>query len=235
MRLFWRSVARSFLVAMLAASLVEAPCLDAADKPLGSIVVAQSSFLGDVVAVAGADVYPGETLRTNTDGLIRLKIRDNQLYLSGNTTATLTQAENGLHATLQAGTAGFSAVGPQIEVETPIATVRAAGNQRAFGQITLTGPNQMVVSAYEGSLVLDGVEGSEHTINAGQSYQVSLVADDSSPQTPEGAGAQNPKPIQAYKTGKKKLIFTLLLLGSIGLGGFFIYHQFSVSCADPAC
>ncbi|MGP8156548.1 MAG: hypothetical protein ACLQMT_06780 [Candidatus Acidiferrales bacterium] len=202
---------------------------------MGSIVVAQSSFLGDVVAVAGADVYPGETLRTNTDGLIRLKIRDNQLYLSGNTTATLSQAENGLHATLQAGTAGFSAVGPQIEVETPIATVRAAGNQRAFGQITLTGPNQMIVSAYEGSLALDGVEGSEHTINAGQSYQVSLVADDSSPQTPEGAGAQNPKPIQAYKTGKKKLIFTLLLLGSIGLGGFFIYHKFSVSCADPAC
>jgi hypothetical protein len=236
-RLFYHSVARSFLVAMVAASLVCAPCLQAADKPLGSIVLAQSSFLGNEVAIAGADVYAGDTLHTNDGGLMRLKMRDNQFYLSSNTTATLSRTANGLHAILQGGTAGFSAAGTQVEVETPIATIRSANSQRAFGQITLTGPNQITVSAYEGSLLLEGAEGSEHTINAGQTYSVALVDDTSSAQTPEGVGGKNGNGsnVQAYRTGKKKLILTLILLGGTIGGGAFIYHFFSESCSDPDC
>jgi len=236
-RLFGRSAARSLLVALLVSSLVDAPSLRAAaDKPLGSIVLAHSALLGNMEAVAGADVYPGDVLRTNTDGLLRLKMGENQLYLAQGTTATLSPQEgNGLHARVESGTAGFSAVGQQVEIETPVATVRPAGNERAFGQVTVTGPNQMVVTAYEGSLA---VEGSDQKINAGQSYQVTLVADNMSPfpQDAEGAGTRHEQQvIQPYKPGKKRLVLMLILLGGAGVGGYFIYHKFSESCSNPDC
>jgi len=235
-RLFGRSAARSLLVALLVSSLVDAPSLAAAaDKPLGSIVLAHSALLGNMEAVAGADVYPGDVLRTNTDGLLRLKMGENQFYLAQGTTATLSPQGNGLHARVESGTAGFSAVGQQVEIETPVATVRPAGNERAFGQVTVTGPNQMVVAAYQGTLA---VEGSDQTINAGQSYQVTLVADNMSPspQDLEGyGGKQENNVIRPYKPGKKKLLFVLILLGSTAIAGFYVFHQFSVSCSDPDC
>ena len=220
---------------MLAVSLVNAPCLSASDKPLGMIVMAQSSLLGNLEAVAGADVYSGDTLLTHPDGLIRLKMGPNQFYLSGNSAATFSPAENGLHATLQTGTAGFSTVGQQVEIETAVGIVRPSDNQRTFAQVTVTGPNEMVVSAYEGTVTVDG---SDQTINAGQSYRVTLVADNSSPfpQEAQGAGTgKNNKIIPPYRQSKKKLVFDLILLGGAIGGGYFIYHKFSESCADPAC
>ncbi len=220
---------------MLAVSLVNAPCVSASDKPLGMIVMAQSSLLGNLEAVAGADVYSGDTLLTHPDGLIRLKMGQNQFFLSGNTVATFSPAENGLHATLQTGTAGFSAVGQQVEIETPVGIVRPSDNQRTFAQVTVTGPNEMVVSAYEGTVTVDG---SDQTINAGQSYRVTLVADNSSPfpQVAQGAGtSKNNKIISPYRRSKKKLVFDLILLGGAIGGGYFIYHKFSESCADPDC
>ncbi len=197
---------------MLAASLADAPMLPASDKkPLGAIILARSALLGNLEAVPGADVFSGDTLLTHPDGLLRLKMGENQFYLAHGSVATLSPAQNGLHATLQSGTAGFSAIGQQVEIETPVGIVRPAGNQRTFGQITITGPNEMLVSAYEGSLV---VQGSDQTINAGQSYQV--TAEDSSAQDQQGAGSGNGKIIQPYKRGKKRLVFVLILLGSTG-------------------
>jgi hypothetical protein len=228
-------VARSILVAMLAVSMVNAPCFSASDKPLGMIVMAQSSLLGNLEAVAGANVYSGDTLSTHPDGLIRMKMGQNQFFLSGNTVATFSPADNGLHARLQTGTAGFSAIGQQVEIETPVGIVRPSDGQRTFAQVTVTGPNEMVVSAHEGSLVVDG---SDHTITAGQSYKVTLVADNSSPfpQQAQGAGTgKNNKIISPYRQSKKKLVFDLILLGGAIGGGFFVYHEFSESCSDPGC
>ena len=242
MRFLGRSAARSLLVAILVASLVDAPSLaTAADKPLGSIVLAHSALLGNLEAVPGADVYPGDTLLTHSDGLMRLKMGENQLYLAQGTTVTLSPQEKGLRAALESGTAGFSAVGEQVEIETAVATVHAAGNERTFGQVTLTGPNQMVVTAYQGDLAVES-EGSGQTIKAGQTYQVTLVADDASPspspQDLEGYGGKQQtdnKVVRPYKTGKKKLVFMLLLLGGAAVGGYILYKEYSESCFEPAC
>ena len=231
MQSYLRSIARAFLVAVLASSLINAPLLSASDKPLGTVVLAQSALLGNLKAVPGADVYSGDTLLTNSDGLVRLKMGENQFYLSHGSVATMTPAQNGLHATLQSGSAGFSAIGQQVEIETPVGVVRPAGNQRTFGQVTITGPNEMVISAYEGSLM---VEGSDQTINAGQSYQVTAT-EDTSAQDNQGPVGGNGKVVSPYKRGKKRLLFVLILLGGTAVGGFFIYHEFSESCSERKC
>jgi hypothetical protein len=238
-RLLGHSGARSLLVAFLVASLVNVPAL-AADRPLGMIVLARSAHLGDQEALAGTNVYSGDTLEVvDGDGLVRLKLGLDQLYLAGyGSRAMLTQLDRGVRATLLSGTLGLSSAPGKMEIETALAIIRPADGARAFGQVTLTGPNQMTVAAYSGALVLEG-NGSKQTIPAGEAYRVTLVPDDTAAavqdqqQGPPG-GASN-QHYTVYSTGKGKLILELIIIGGAAIGSYFLYRHFTHSCSDPDC
>lgn len=66
--------------------------------------------------------------------------------------------------------------------------VRPANGERAQGQVTVTGPNQIIVSAYSGALTVEK-NGVSRTVEAGKSYNVTFDPNASaSAQVPTGAG-----------------------------------------------
>ena len=104
----------------------------------------------------------------------------------------LTQNAKVTRVTVASGTVGFvSVTSADIELQTPVALVRPANGQRAQGQVTVTGPNHMIVSAYSGALLVER-NGESRIVEAGKSYNVSFDPNATpSAQQPAGAGTQD--------------------------------------------
>jgi len=178
----------------------------------------------------GADVYPGDSLKTDPGGTLRLKLGSSQFYILSASDASLSQNGNRVRARIIQGTAGFSsAEGEQFEVETPIATIRAADGQRAFGQVTLTGPQKMLVSAYRGDLVVER-NGMARTIKAGEAYNVTYVPDPTPPAPPSPAPPQT----GGSGGGNEQLIFDAVVISSAVVAGVLLYHYESMSDSQPS-
>ena len=60
-----RTIARSCLVGILAASLMSVPAFAANEKPLGMVTQAMDAQLGTAKAAVGTTVYPGDSLVTD--------------------------------------------------------------------------------------------------------------------------------------------------------------------------
>ena len=187
-----RSVARVCLVALLVGGLGTLPALAGNEKPLGMVIQAEVAHLDNARAVVGATVYPGDALATDPGGSLRLKVGSGQIYLLGATTATLAQNSTAVHAVVNRGTVGFSssAIDP-LELETPLGIVRASGGD-GYGQVTLTGPREMIVSAYRGDLIVD-YNGELHTVPEGKSIRVEKELDPAPQPEPAAAPPQNPQ------------------------------------------
>lgn len=95
--------------------------------------------------------------------------------------------------------------------------MRGATGQ-AYGQVTLTGPREMIVSAYRGELVVEYGEES-HTIAEGKSYNVTLVDDEPEPasQTPQGSGV---KPAV-----KRHLLVKLAVVAGVAVMSYFLWQE----------
>jgi hypothetical protein len=195
------------------------------------IVLANNAYVDKGTAGQGADVFAGDSVRTDPGGTLRLKLGSTQFYILSASDASLSQNGNKVHAKITQGTAGFSsAAAEQFEIETPIATIRAADGQRAFGQVTLTGPQKMLVSAYKGDLVVER-NGMARTIKAGEAYNVTYVPD------PAPAATPTPNPPQGGSgTGNGisgQLIFDAVVIGGAVLAGALLYHYESMSDSTP--
>lgn len=219
------AASQSCLVAFLAAGLLNMPALAAA-KPLGRVVSAQNAHLANALAVSGADLYPGDPVDTEPSGSLRLKIGDAQVYMLGSTVATLSGAET-INANVTAGTFGFSTPKAEpVEIATPLGNVRAANGQRVFGQIAILNPNQMMISAYEGSLVFER-NGETHTVGQGQSYDVNLLPNSSKNADIVGAGG----------TGTKvgNVVLTAAIVGGLTVAGVILWNDESETCSNMTC
>ncbi|HKV04931.1 MAG TPA: hypothetical protein VJO53_07480 [Candidatus Acidoferrales bacterium] len=178
--------ARSCLIAILAAGLLNLPAMAAAEKPLGVVVSADHASLDNAKAAMGADVYFGDAIATETNGSLRLKVGSGQVYLLASSSATLAPQDNRVRAKVERGTMGFSTPSPdQLEIETPLGVVRGANHQSIFGQVTVLSSTKIRVSSYQGTLLVDTGNGLEKTIEQGQTYEASLAAG------PAPGGAQN--------------------------------------------
>jgi hypothetical protein len=226
-----RSIARSCLIALLVVGLLDLPAMAANEKPLGMIVQAQSALLGNADATIGTTVFPGDNLSTSLGGTLRVKLGSGQLYLLSASAATLAQNSSVIHATVLHGTVGFSSTGAdQLELEMPEGILRAADSQPAYGQVTIVGPQEVIISAYQGTLVLDN-DGELHTIPAGKSYRVTmdLIADDQ-PQQEQGY----PKETDVHRARRRRhLVWALVATGGVALASYFIWRHESESCYKP--
>ena len=226
-----RSIARSCLIALLVVGLLDLPAMAANEKPLGMIVQAQSALLGNTDATIGTTVFPGDSLSTGLGGTMRVKLGSGQLYLLSASAATLTQNSSVTHAMVLRGTVGFSTSGTeQVELEVPEGILRAADGQSAYGQVTIVGPQEVIISAYQGALILDN-DGELHTIPAGKSYRVTMDLDDAEkPQQEQGY----PKETDVHRARRRRhLVLALIVTGGVGLVSYFVWRHESESCYKP--
>ncbi len=222
-----RSVARSCIAAVLA-GLLAFPGFAANEKPMGLVVQAQNAQISNAKLAIGTTVYPGDMVETDAGGALRLRMGTTQLYLLASSSATLGQRPDALFAEVLRGTVGFSSNGTdQLELEVPEGVIRAANGQPAYGQVTITGPQEIIVTAYRGALILDN-EGELHTIPEGKSYRVTMDLEPVTP-APAAAKSRDDGNTTPAKRKRRKLAF-LLLFGGVGaLASWGIWTELSES------
>lgn len=229
-----RSLARSFIAILLVLALLDIPALAATAKPLGLVVQAREALLDNSTLAVGTTVYPGDTVQTDEGGTLRLKFGTNQLYLLSSSAATFSQNENTIRATVGRGTVGFSSnASSELELAIPQGILRAGRGQAASGQVTITNPQEVVISAYQGALVLDN-EGEFHTIPAGKTYRVTMDLEPAAAQPEPARRDQDPnKDAGVIPTKRRKLYFELILIGAAAIGTYFIWREVTESPSIP--
>jgi len=221
-----RELSRCFLIAMIIAGLLNIPAFAANEKPLGLVTQAQDAQIGNAKVAVGTNIFPGDSLATEIGGTLRMKVGTSQLYLLSASSATLAQDTDMVHAVVGRGTVGFSSNGTdKLELEIPEGIVRAADGQPAYGQVTITGPQEVVISAYRGALILDN-DGDIHMIAAGKSYRVTM---DEDPATAAG----DEQTVSPKKRRRRRLAFVLILSGAMALAGGIVWNQLSESPSKP--
>ena len=217
--------ARGLLLALLVAGLAAVPARAGNEKPLGMVIQAEVAHLDNARAVVGATVYPGDALATEPGGSLRLKLGSGQLYLLGSTTATLAQNPTAVHAVVNRGTVGFSSSATDpLELETPLGIVRASSGS-GYGQVTLTGPREMIVSAYRGDLIVD-YNGELHTIPEGKSVRVEKELDQPAQPEPAAAPPQEPQGSETQKQAlNTKTVEKVAAVAVVALVTWAIYEE----------
>jgi hypothetical protein len=194
--------------------MLNLPAMAASEQPIGVVIQTQGGHLGSADAAAGATVYPGDVLDTSNGGTLRLKVGSGQLYLLPASTVTVTQNASVVHAAVARGTVAFSsAATDRLLLETPLAIVRAANGQPAFGQVNIKSPDEMIVSAYQGALIVEGF-GEERTLEAGKAYDVTWE--------PVGMPAQGTAGITP--SWNRHLVFKIVILATTAVVAYLIWH-----------
>jgi hypothetical protein len=214
-------ILRALLVAVLVASLVEAPVWGASAKAVGIVVQAQDAQLDNLAAADGANVYPGDSLATGAgNAILRMRSGATQLYLLASSSATVADSPTGLSAVLRQGSAGFgsSALGA-VEVHTPLATIRPKTAQPTHARVTITGPNELLITSYHGALEV-AADDQVYTVADGTSYR--LVAE---PEPAFGRGDRSGR--------KRKTLLLLIGLAAVTVMGVYIYQELTESPDGP--
>ena len=226
-----RSMARPFTAIFLVACLLHLPAFAAAAaRPLGLVIQAREALLENSNLAVGTTVYPGDTVQTEQGGTLRLKFGATQVYLLSSSTATFSERESIIRATVGRGTVGFSAdASSAVELAIPQGILRAANGQAAHGQVSIIGPQEVVITSYRGSLVLDNA-GELHTIPAGKSYRVTM---DLEPAAQPAPPAPRRDDSGVVPTKRRKLYFELLVLGAVAIGTGVIWYEVTQSPSLP--
>jgi hypothetical protein len=219
---------------LMVLALLDIPALAATAKPLGLVVQAREAMLDNSTLAVGTTVFPGDTVQTDEGGTLRLKFGTNQLYLLSSSAATFSQNENTIRATVGRGIVGFSSnASSELELAIPQGILRAARGQAASGQVTITTPQEVVISSYQGALVLDN-EGEFHTIPAGKTYRVTMDLQPAAEPAAPARRDQDPnKDAGVIPTKRRKLYFELILVGAAAIGTYFIWREVTVSPSLP--
>jgi len=219
---------------LAAAALVAAgPCAlrsnASHEKPLGVVSQAQHARLDNSSAAMGASVYAGDTFETEGGGTLRLRFGLSQMYLLASSAVTVGEDSDGALVNVTRGTVGFSSPSSgRFALDTPAGIVRGAEGKPAYGQVTITKPGEIMVSAYRGDLIVDN-EGELHTIPEGKSYRIVIQQD----QEPSSTNNPDFHPAQNHHR-KRRLAFYLIFTGVMGFVTYEIYEELSESPSKPS-
>lgn len=202
-----RTLLRGCLIGVLIASLAEAPVFASPSPALGVIVQAERARVGSGDAVGGATVFDGDTLVTSSAGTLHVRLGAAQLYLLADSSATIRERTAGVIAVLARGTAVFSSASAEaIELRASEARIRPRTAQPTYGQVTVVGPCELLVTSQRGQLEV-AIGDEVHTVPEATSYRVLIE-----PEKPSSQGPGRPPAVAARSR------FLLVALIAIGVG-----------------
>lgn len=164
---------RRILAFALTLMLVGAP-LHAAQNPLGVVTQSSGGHLNNAVASAGATLYIGDRLGTDSKGAMALRAGTVQLILSEASILFMNRDDSGLIPRLDSGSVAFHVEGNEgFRVTAADVTVRAQSQAPAFGQVTLERCDVLVTSRAGALEVTAGKE--NKIVEEGKTYRVALL------------------------------------------------------------
>jgi hypothetical protein len=120
---------------------------------LGVLMQASAAHFNAARASAGATVYDGDRLSTESEGLLQFRGAGSLLYLPGRSGVTLHRLPNGTQAHLRTGGLVFSsATASAMEILANDAFIRPAADVPTVAQVTLVGPKELQITARRGAL-----------------------------------------------------------------------------------
>ncbi|MGA8143528.1 MAG: hypothetical protein WB987_06550 [Candidatus Acidiferrales bacterium] len=229
-----RLCSRACLVAVLVAGLLNLPVFAANDRPLGMIIQAEGlAHLGPAKAAIGSTVYPGDSVFTEAGGTMRLRVGSSQVYLLSESGASLAQFPNMVHVVVAHGTVGFSSPANEpVGLDTPLGFVHPEDGRAAFGQVMLTSPVEMIVTAYHGDLIVEE-NGNLHTIPEGKSYRI--TKDLEPPAQPNAAAAQTSQGSGTKRAAATPIAEKVAIVGGAALVTWAVWNKLCESPSRMAC
>ncbi|HXQ26168.1 MAG TPA: hypothetical protein VN822_07160 [Candidatus Acidoferrales bacterium] len=223
-----RFVARFCLVALCVAALFNSPAMAAHRKVLGVVLQTDHARLDNANAVMGADIYSCDMLETDESGVLRARVASGQVYLSALSAAQLEDDVTAIQVLALRGTVGFSSpAAGEITIRTPAGIVRGTG-AGAAGQVTFTGPKELLITAMHGDLLLDN-GGELRTIPEGKSATVTFEDNLEPGCHDEAAADQQPQhPLVRHKIG-----FYIVAGAAVGIPVILLWHSTSESDSQP--
>ncbi len=202
-----RTLFRACLIALLIATLIEAPGFAAPSRGLGVVLQAERARLSSGDAITGATVFDGDTFSTEASGALRLRVGAAQLYLLASSAGSMRQSAGGVSATLERGSLIYSAsAGEGFELRAAEAVIRPRAGQQTLAQITLTGAHELVVTSQHGQLEVT-VYNETHVVPEATTYRVEIE-----PEIPSPQGGPPVRP------GRSRFIILALAMIAIGTG-----------------
>ncbi|HWY06132.1 MAG TPA: hypothetical protein VNY24_04685 [Candidatus Acidoferrales bacterium] len=209
---------------VLALSLCVSLCaynfpLYAGGKPLGILTMAYSAHLNASAAFAGLSVFDGESVSTDREGKLSVRIGGSVITLVEQSGATLQRTGEGAHVDLDAGLVYlWSGESNPLEVHAEGALLRPHGAHNVQAQILMFAPKILQVTTRQGSLDFS-YHAESRVLPEGQTYRIYLESEDDPRGTSE-PGTQPQKP--SMSTGAKVAYFIVAGTGA-GLAAWGIH------------
>jgi len=193
------------------------PARPAGIAALGVVTQASAAYFNAARVSAGATVYDGDRLSTESEGLLQFRGAGSLLYLPGRSGVTLHRLLNGTQAHLRTGGLVFSSArASAMEILANDAFIRPAADVPTVAQVTLVGPKELQITARRGALEFSYHSETEN-IAEGASYRILL-----DPADPPLRSSQN-QPIQ--EPGRRRKGFWILIIGGMGWATVWAAHE----------
>ncbi|HEX4003877.1 MAG TPA: hypothetical protein VHX36_14600 [Candidatus Acidoferrales bacterium] len=200
-------------------------------KVVGVVSQTDRGHIDSSDAVSGTNVYDCDTLEAEQGGQMRLQVHSGQVYIASGSEGQLQGGLNGIDVYVSRGTVGFSEIaGGAIEIVTPAGFVRAANGQAASGEVTITGPTEMTITAQHGDLVLEN-GGELQAIPQGKTAKVTFAEGSAPACHEEEDESQNQQ--QNQKGFRRPLGFFLIPAAAVAIPAILIWHYESESKYKP--
>jgi hypothetical protein len=226
-------VLRSVLALSFCASLCAYDVsLYAGGKPLGILTMAYGAHLNASAAFAGISVFDGESVSTEPDGKLSIRIGGSVITLAGQSAATLQRSGDGAHVDLDAGAVYlWSAESNPLEVHVEGALVRPHGVHQVQAQILMFAPKILQITTRHGSM--DFSYGKEfRVLPEGQTYRIYLETEED----PRGASGTGDDAQKAGISTATKVAYFIVAGAGAGVAAWGIHDliQSSRGVESPA-
>src|SRR5258708_14384505 len=161
--------------------------LYASGRPLGILTMAYGAHLNASAAFAGVSVFDGESVSTEPEGKLSMRIGGSVITLAEQSAATLQRNGDGAHVDLDAGAVYlWSAESNPLEVHVEGALVRPHGLHQLQLPILMFAPKILQITVRHGSVAFS--YGKEfRVLPEGQTYRIYLETEEDPRGTPGAA------------------------------------------------